>query len=92
MEDDSWYYDEDEGIWVTDERFLTGNYAPVPEITYTWLGREYTTYSMIKYEDGTDEYRTNYLYVGVWEYWNGIYRRVFSQFAGSYGKATIFSR
>ena len=86
MEDDSWYYDEDEGIWVTDERFLTGNYAPVPEITYTWLGREYTTYSMIKYEDGTDEYRTNYLYVGVWEYWNGIYRRVFSQFAGSYGE------
>ena len=86
VEDDSWYYDEDEGIWVTDERFLTGNYVPVPEITYTWLGREYTTYSMIKYEDGTDEYQTNYLYVGVWEYWNGIYQRVFSQFAGSYGE------
>ena len=86
VEDENWRYDEDEGVWVTDERFLTGTYANVPEITYTWLGRNYTSYSMIKYEDGTDEYRTNYLYVGVWEYWNGIYQRVYSQFSGSYGE------
>ncbi len=86
IQDSKWRYDENEDVWITDERFLLGSYVQVPEIRYKWLGREYTTYSLIKYEDGSDEYRTNYLYVAVWKYWNGMYQREYSQFAGSYGE------
>lgn len=78
IESDEWRFED--GVYVTDARYKIDDLATVPEITYEWLGRTYTSRSMIKYEDEDHDYRTDFLRTAVWEYANGIYTRVFSQF------------
>lgn len=89
IQDTKWTYDEEEGVWVTSERFKVDSYADVPEITYKWLGWSYSTYSLIKYEDDEHTPKTNYLQVAAWEYNNGVYQRLYEDFTDGYELSNV---
>ena len=84
IQDKKWTYDGEGDVWVTSERYKVGYYADVPEITYEWLGKSYSTYSLIKYDDDEHAPRTNYLQVAAWDYSNGVYQRIDTDFTDGY--------
>ena len=84
---DEWTYNETEGVYVTTERYKIGAYVPVPEVTWTWLGKRYTSRDLKKNEDATA--RTSFLRVAVYEYSDGIYTHIFDQFSDGYNAIDV---
>lgn len=89
MLSEDWQYDTVLGVYVTDSRYKLNTYAPIPEVRWTWLGKDYTTVDLTKYDH--DEPRASFLRIAVYEYADGIYRHTFSQLSDGLGKANIFS-
>lgn len=84
-----WTYNEKEGVYETKNRYKVGEYVDVPELKWTWLGENYSSYNLRKYDD--DEPRTDFLRTAVYEYVDGLYRHTFSQFSAGYEKNNVFN-
>ena len=87
-----WHYDDSDGIYKTDKRFKVGNYVEVPEVTWSWLGDKYTSFTLTKYDDEVPY--TNFLNVAAYVYENGVYNKAFSQFTdlnGTYNITTMLA-
>lgn len=78
----------DEGVYVTTKRFKIGNYVPVPEVTWTWLGDKYSSHNLKKYDE--DEPRTDFLRVGVYSFSDGVYVHKYNQFTDGYRQTNVF--
>ena len=85
---DAWTYNEAESVYVTNARYKIGNYVPVPEITWEWLGVKYTSHNLKKNDD--DEPRTDFLRVAVYGYTDGIYVHTYDQFSDGYSQTNVF--
>ena len=76
LSSDIWNYDEELGCYTSSNRYKVGDLASIPEITYNWNGRSYTSYTNNKYED--EELYSSFLEISLWDYQDGIYTREFS--------------
>ena len=74
--DNSWSYDENLNCYTTSKRYKINDLAEIPEITYSWNGRNYTSHATNKYDD--QELYSSFLEMTLWNYQDGIYTREYS--------------